>query len=122
VDYEVRNREKLSFLLDILMKMYVNSRRKQLDSDRLKSITITLPQSVIIEMSNHGITSGRGIGNMSYFIEVCVLIVIGLFSNPEMAKENLIRLIKYNPETRGQIKILAESVNNTADRLKALAE
>jgi hypothetical protein len=98
-----------------MTRIYVGNRRKS--NEELQSVTITLPKSVLVELSNYGVESGRGSGNMSVFLEAASLIVAGLFNNPEIAKENIQKLVRVDIDTEQTLRELSESLRETADRL-----
>lgn len=90
-------------------RMYTNIRRKAKDDIDLQSLTITLPQDVIVDLANHGIESGRGGGNLSNYLEIAALVTLGLFYDVESAYTHLMRLVRKDAATQ---QVLAELVIN----------
>ena len=97
--------------------MYTNIRRKTTADNELQSVTITLPKSVLIELANSGIESQRGGGNLSSFIEISALIVLGIFENQEMATEQLQRLIRADFDTNHNLALLADNLESLVQRI-----
>lgn len=84
---------------------------------QLRNHSITLQIETIDRLNKVGVTSARGKGNLSAFLETASLIVYGLFENPQVAKEQLLDLIEENPELWNNIRALAENLEDTAKRL-----
>lgn len=99
-------------------RIYVGTRRKSSESVDLQTLTVTLPQSVLIELSNYGIESGRGSGNMSGYLENAAVTVVGLFHNPELAKEALQSLVRVDIDTTDTLTALADNLEATAKRIR----
>ena len=102
-------------------KMYTNIRRKASDEVDLQSVTITLPKETLIELSNYGIESGRGGGNISNFLEIASLVTLGIFYNQEMAREQLARLIRADFSTQDALFDLARNLEELAKRVRLSA-
>jgi hypothetical protein len=90
-------------------RMYTNIRRKAKDDIDLQSLTITLPQDVIVDLANHGIESGRGGGNLSNYLEIAALVTLGMFYDVDLAHTHLMRLVRNDAATK---QVLAELKNN----------
>jgi len=101
--------------------MYTNIRRKATDNVDLQSVTITLPKETLIVLSNHGIESGRSSGNISNYLEIAALVVVGIFHNQEMAREQLSRLIRVDLNTPAALLELASSLEELARRVRVSA-
>jgi hypothetical protein len=96
--------------------------RRENGEEELQSFTITLPRSVVIELGNYGVKSGRGGGNMSIFLEIAALVTLGLFTNPELAKEQLQRLVRVDMATPTTVKQLAQNVVDAGIRLNKMID
>ena len=103
----------------IMPKMYTNIRRKAADNADLQSVTITLPKETLIILSNNGVESGRSSGNISSFLEIAALATTGIFSNPSMAGNQLLRLIRFDINTPRAIRELADNLFEISRRIRA---
>lgn len=101
-----------------MVKMYTNLRRKPDADEELVSVTITLPKSELIELENRGVSSGRGGGNISIFLEIAALTVIGLFYNAALSAEQLKRLVRVDLSTPETLDALSDNLEATAARLR----
>lgn len=101
-----------------MVKMYTNLRRKPDADTELVSVTITLPRSTLIELENRGVTSGRGGGNVSVFLEIASHIVMGLFYDHELASASLQRLIRNDVRRVKSNNELADALEMVAIRLR----
>lgn len=99
-------------------RMYTNIRRKAKDDIDLQSLTITLPQEVILELSNHGIESGRGGGNLSNYLEIAALITLGLFHDVKSAHTHLLRLVRTDVATKQTLAELADNIERLASSIR----
>lgn len=99
-------------------RMYTNIRRKAKDDIDLQSLTITLPQEVILELSNHGIESGRGGGNLSNYLEIAALVTLGMFYDVDLAHTHLMRLVRTDVATKQTLAELADNIEQLASSIR----
>lgn len=99
-----------------MVTIYVDNMRREKDA-QLRNHSITLQIETINKLNAMGVTSARGKGNLSAFLEIAALIACGLFDNPELAKRYLLDLIEVEPNMWNEIRALAENLEETAKRL-----
>lgn len=99
-------------------RMYTNIRRKAKDDIDLQSLTITLPQDVIVDLANHGIESGRGGGNLSNYLEISALVILGLFYDVKSAHTHLLRLVRTDAATKQTLTELADNIERLASSIR----
>jgi len=85
----------------------------------LQSITITLPKSILIELANNGIESGRGSGNLSGYLEASAGATLGLFTDPALAYEYLMRLVRVDIMHKKTVGEVADALEDTARMLRS---
>lgn len=98
------------------MKMFLSNLRRNIGSTLINH-SVALPQQVEQLLNENGISAQRGKGNLAAFLEIGALVTIGLFTNPEISKTAVLRLVEIEPNMINTILQLAENCENLAKRL-----
>lgn len=98
------------------MKMFLSNLRRNIGSTLINH-SVALPQRVERRLNENGISAQRGKGNLAAFLEIGALVVIGLFTNPELAKQAILRLVEIEPNMTDVTSQLAKNCEDLAKRL-----
>lgn len=97
-----------------MAKLFVDNMRRSRDVEK-ESVNLTLQKEIVDLAKKHGIESKRGGGNLSAAMELGLLLLIGIFDNPNIAQEVLIEFIEDGPAKD-------EAILDVADNLELIAK
>jgi hypothetical protein len=91
----------------------IDSLRRESDTE-LKSFTVSLPVKTVELLEKYGIKSGRGGGNLSCFCEIAMETILGIFDNPKLAADSILRVLDFNDIAHYE---LAQNLEEVSKRL-----
>lgn len=98
------------------LKPYIKPKRRAKGLE-LVTFTVSLPEELVDQLDDSGISSQRGAGNLSIFLELSALIALGLFKDPVMAEQALSRMIRRDDFAPVKASKLAENLEEVVKLL-----
>lgn len=102
-----------------MLKPHLKNKRRKKGAD-LNVISITLPSDLLEKMEEVGVTSGRGGGNLSAFVETACEVLLGLLNNPQEADKALVSIVRHDATMQERIDIITENLKQTAHIISAI--
>jgi len=98
------------------LKPYLKQKRRAKGLE-LDTFTVSLPAELVETLEEYKISSQRGAGNLSVFLEIAAYIALGLFVDPSLAHENLSRMIRHDDFAASKESQLSENLEAVAKLL-----